>query len=59
MIRRLLLLSILTTFSLPLAIQAQTQIDPTTQIKWPLATGSGAPTLPCGHTDLSRGVWWN
>ena len=60
MIRRLLLLSILTTFSLPLAIQAQTQIDPTTQIKWPLATGSGAPAGACTianygqpYTDIS------
>ena len=44
MIRHLLLLS---TLASPFLLQAQTQIDPTTQIKWPQATGSGAPTIPC------------
>ena len=34
----------LIAFFLPLTLQGQTQIDPTTQIKWPLLTGSGAPS---------------
>ena len=46
MIRRLLLLSILAAFSLP-ALQAQTQINPITQVDWTKLTGSGVPTLTC------------
>ena len=59
MIRRILFLTLI-AFFLPLVIQAQTQVDPTRQIKWPLATGSGAPTGPCTtanygqpYTDIS------
>ena len=40
----LILILILTAFSLPLVVQAQTKINPTTQINWPSITGSGAPS---------------
>ena len=58
MIRRILLAVFIVVS--PLLLQAQAQVDPTTQIKWPLATGSGAPTAPCTianygqpYTDIS------
>ena len=44
MIRRLLSLTLI---ALPFLLQAQTQINPITQVDWTKLTGSGVPTLTC------------